>query len=1113
MGRPNLMSPRILCSLLLPLLAVPAGAVPQPGGDKKSEAPSQPVAASAEAANAIKGFKFDAGLKVELWAAEPLLGNPVSFSTDEQGRWYIAESYRQERGIEDNRSHAPWLNDDIASRSVEDRLAMIHRFYPEPEKFHEKFEAFEDRITRVEDSTGSGHADKSSIFADGFRDPLDGTGAGILVRGSVLWWTCIPNLWHFRVPAGEGKAEEREKLLTGFGVHFALRGHDMHGLRFGPDGKLYFSIGDRGINVVTKEGKRNESQDTGSIMRCNPDGTGFEVYSTGVRNPQELAFDELGNLFTGDNNSDLGDAARFEYLVEGGDCGWRMGFQYLSDRGPWNREKLWDVKEALKAKYIMPPVANLSNGPSGLAYNPGTGLSDKYKGRFYLSDFRGGANNSVVHEIAIEPEGAFFKLKERRDFVKGILTTDVDFGVDGGLYVLDWVESWGGVGKGRIYKFTDPAANTELQAQTKKLISEGMTKRPPAELGSLLAHPDQRVRQAAQFELATRGAASIPVLTQAAQHGANTLARIHGIWGLGQLAGTPTAPSLQPLAALLADGDAEVRAQAFHVLGDHKVPLGLKYIAGLKDAAARPQMFAALALGKLGDRTAVEPLFAFLAANDDRDPVLRHAGVMGLATSATAAQLAAKSMDASTAVRIGALVALRKQKDPAIAAYLTDKDAEVVLEAARAIHDVPIEGAMPALAKLTTRQELHDANLLSRAIDANYKLGKTENAVALATFAADSAEPEQARRVALDALLNWGSPAPRDRILNIHRPIADRGPGDAVTALGAVLPKLLKDSPASVQELSAQAASKLAIPSAADPLFDLAMELKTSPAPRIAAIQALATLKDARLPKVARAAMASKDATVRTQGLQALAGADPGESVKLIGEIINTGSTVEKQGALAALAQIKRPEVNALLGTLMDRLIAGGAAPEIQLDIVEAARKADTAEMKQKLKQYDGSLPASDALAAYRVSLKGGSEERGRKIFREKAETQCLRCHKCEMGDSQVGPDLTHVAGRKDREYILESIVYPNKQIAEGFETVVLTLKDKNVIVGRLAKTEPAALQIETMDDKGKPKTMNVPVAQIESRISAPSPMPENLRDFLSKGEIRDLVEYLAARK
>src|SRR4051812_39309572 len=127
------------------LLSLPAAEVPQ-GDNTGYTEPAQ------DAVNAIKTFKTDPGMKVSLFAAEPLLKNPVAFTQDEQGRWYIAESYRQEKGIEDDRGHGDWLNDDIAAQTVEDRLAMIHKFYPDPAKFAEKFAKEEERIVRVEDT-------------------------------------------------------------------------------------------------------------------------------------------------------------------------------------------------------------------------------------------------------------------------------------------------------------------------------------------------------------------------------------------------------------------------------------------------------------------------------------------------------------------------------------------------------------------------------------------------------------------------------------------------------------------------------------------------------------------------------------------------------------------------------------------------------------------------------------------------------------------------------------------------------------------------------------------------------------------------------------------------
>ena len=1123
MTRPLCISIAALLTSTTPIFSAPAAAPATPAapaaapvahGDGKAEAGAK------DGANAIKTMKFDAGMKVELWANEPMLANPVSFATDERGRWFIAESFRQEGrkvngmpvagGVVDNRGHMNWLDADIASRTTDDRLAMMHKFYPDPKKFAENFETFEDRIVVIEDTKGAGRADKSTIFADGFRDALDGTGAGILARGNEVWWTCIPSLWHFTDSNGDSKSDKQEKLLSGFGVKFAFRGHDMHGLRFGPDGKLYFSIGDRGLNVKSKEGKQSEVSDTGAILRCNPDGTDFEVFATGVRNPQELVFDELGNLFTGDNNSDSGDKARFVHLVEGGDCGWRMSFQYLDDRGPWNRELLWDDKEGQKARYIVPPIMNLSNGPSGLTYNPGTGLSKKYAGKFYLSDFRGGAGASVVHEIALEPAGSTFKVKDRRDFVKGVLTTDVEFGTDGALYVLDWVESWSGVDKGRIFKFTAPDADTAKQAEVKKLLAEGMVARSAAELENLLANDDQRVRQAAQFQLATKGDAD--TLTRAAKSGQTTLARVHGVWGLGQFA-KQQPHVLATVAALLDDKDAEVRAQAARVLGDRSFKgANDKLVALLKDAHPRARFYAGIALSKTGHKAAADPLFAMLAENEDKDPILRHAGIMGLAGCADAAALAARAKDPSAAVRGAAVVALRRQKSPQVAAFLKDADQSVVLEAARAVHDVPIPEAMPALAALVSEKKIANRNILLRIVNAHYRLGQAANAKALTAFAADNSANEVGRKEALIALAAWANPDPKDRLLHLWRPLPQRTNADATAALTPAIAGILSGAPGSVQESAAVATAKLSLRGSGDALLALVANAKAGKAARTESLHALALLKDPNLAKAAKEALTDRDPKLRAEGLKALVASDPVAALTTVSDVLSSNAPVtEKQGAVAALAESKTPEAEKLLAGLMDNLIAGKIAPEVQLDVYDAAKKRPG--LSGRVKQWTDALPKDDPLANFRLSIAGGDPDRGKKIFREHATAQCFKCHKCEGGDSLVGPDLSKIGATKDREYILESIIFPNKKISEGFQIVVLELADKTTVVGRLLHETKEQIQVETVDGAGKPHTVNVAVKNVKTRTSAPSPMPEILRDQITRQELRDVVEYLSTRK
>ena len=102
-------------------LSLAARAADVEAGDSEFSKPIDPEAA-------IKQFKVPAGFKVELWASEPQLMNPVAFSFDEQGRVFVAETFRYKTSVFDIRDHMKMYYDDLACRTVEDRVSMIRRF-------------------------------------------------------------------------------------------------------------------------------------------------------------------------------------------------------------------------------------------------------------------------------------------------------------------------------------------------------------------------------------------------------------------------------------------------------------------------------------------------------------------------------------------------------------------------------------------------------------------------------------------------------------------------------------------------------------------------------------------------------------------------------------------------------------------------------------------------------------------------------------------------------------------------------------------------------------------------------------------------------------------------
>jgi quinoprotein glucose dehydrogenase len=1112
------------------------------------------------------------GLKVEVWAAEPLLANVVSFAFDEKGRCFVAETDRagSPRGVPDTRNHMYWLDDDLACRTVADRLAMYARQYP-GHRPYAGYEKYADQLRLVWDSTGSGKADKSAVFSGGYNRPEDGIAAGVLARKGNVYFACIPDLYLLKDTKGANTADVKQSLSTGYGVRVQFYGHDMHGLRMGPDGKLYFSIGDRGLNVTGKDGKKVVNTESGAVLRCDPDGSNIEIVHVGLRNPQELSFDDFGNLFTFDNNSDSGDRARWVYVVEGGDSGWRCGYQYgtafhapgvpQGNRGPWNSEKIWYVPgpDGDPPAYVVPPLLHLGNGPSGITHYPGVGLADKYKDHFFACDFTSNPGSSVIWSLRFKPKGAGFEVAGTPEkFVQGMVPTDCEFGPDGAFYWSDWISGWGPTGKGRIFRVTDPEGmKNPAVAEAKKLLAEGFEKKTAEELAKLLEHPHQQVRLEAQYELAGRGkdAAVAKVLGAVASQSKNRLARLHAVWALGMI-GRDTDVSAVGLLTLLSDPDAEVRAQVAKVIGSVKTPqnFGKGFVRELlaratADPEPRVRFFAAQSYGKWAtvvpepditkpvlierepESRLYKPLFALLKANNDQDAYIRAAAVSAMVAMSTKPDQPFVGWKESgtefdtPAVRLGVLLALRGLKSDKCVGFLADTDPRVFTEAARAIHDERVTDAMLKLAALADKSGQPDA-IAYRALSACFKIGTPDAAARVAKFAARSSESNHTRVFALKLLADWTNPPRRDHVTGLIHDLPKRPENIAADALRPVIAAVFAGSGA-VRSEAVRVVAKLGLKDVGPLMIAVVKDAKASAAARVEALHALAVLKDPAVTEMVAFALASPEPHLRAAGRAVKALTTPPdirELVQIIGD--PKASLVERQGAVAILCAQNTHESDGRLWSLLSATVEGGFPPEILLDVLEAAearaiRKLEGNDFGRTIQtsldayraaqERKATAKGGDKLAPWAETLAGGDPQKGRDIFLNNNAVYCQRCHKLDGQGGDVGPPLNGIAAEpgKDRRYLLESIVLPNAQIAKGFETVVLTLADGRTVSGVLKSDDKKQLKLMTAEAK----ELVIPVDEIESRRTGPSAMPDDLHKKLTRRELRDLVEFLASLK
>lgn len=215
-----------------------------------------------------------------------------------------------------------------------------------------------------------------------------------------------------RLVEEDGRAVERETLLSAPAASI----HNGGRIAFGPDGKLYATIGD------TSEASLAQDRDAlaGKILRLNPDGSvpednpfdGSPVYSYGHRNPQGLAWDDEGNLYAPEHGQSAHD--ELNLIKAGNNYGWP------------------EIQGDENAAGLTPPVLHSGDetwAPSGAEYVE----SGPWEGSVLFTGLAG----ESLHRVEFDPE-APGKVIEHRDYLEGEYgrLRTVKQGPDGALYVL-----------------------------------------------------------------------------------------------------------------------------------------------------------------------------------------------------------------------------------------------------------------------------------------------------------------------------------------------------------------------------------------------------------------------------------------------------------------------------------------------------------------------------------------------------------------------------------------------------------------------------------------------------------------------------------------------------
>ncbi|HEY8511067.1 MAG TPA: PVC-type heme-binding CxxCH protein, partial [Cyclobacteriaceae bacterium] len=532
--------------------------------------------------NATVSFTLHEGLDVALFAAEPMVVNPTNIDVDARGRVWVCESY----------------NYAIPDEEQVERGG---------------------RITILEDTDGDGRADNRKVFYQGedIRIPL-----GIAVMGNKVFVSHSPYLFVFTDEDGDDQPEKKEKLFTGLGNP---GDHSLHAIVFGPDGKLYFNMGNQagpvmdslGNVVVDQAGnevrQNGEHYIGGMIIRCNPDGSEFEVLGYNFRNNYEVAVDSYGNVWQSDNDDDGNASCRINYIIEYGNYG------YVDEmtRRHWSAYRTNMEAEIPKRHWhqndpgVIPNLLITGAGsPAGIVVYEGEMLPNVFRGQPIHAD----AGPNVIRAYPVKKKGAGYT-GEIVEVLKSVYDqwfrpVDVCVAPDGSLFIADWYDPGVGggaaadAGRGRIFRIAPNVSRYSINYKSIESVTDAIKG---------LMSPNTATRFLAWTYLNQQGqAAEEALLTMAGDD--NPVYKARALWLLGKIPGKET----EYIEHALRDDNPDIRLVGIRLARQS----GLDFVSTVKNLAhdPAPEVRREIAVGlHLVTTTEAAELWAQLALQYDGD--------------------------------------------------------------------------------------------------------------------------------------------------------------------------------------------------------------------------------------------------------------------------------------------------------------------------------------------------------------------------------------------------------------------------------------------------------------------------------------------------------------